>query len=124
MAAFIFDLDGTLANTIPIIRRVARITSEQYGIPTTDEDIDRYIGVPLIVTGEEVLGKGRGEEYTLAYAKNYQAHKSELQAFPGIVPMLQALAEAGAKMAIATSKREKPTAANKNPFSVWSIESQ
>lgn len=108
MAAFIFDLDGTLANTIPIIRRVARITSEQYGIPTTDEDIDRYIGVPLIVTGEEVLGKGRGEEYTLAYAKNYQAHKSELQAFPGIVPMLQALAEAGAKMAIATSKREKP----------------
>ena len=108
MAAFIFDLDGTLANTIPIIRRVARITSGQYGIPTTDEDIDRYIGVPLIVTGEEVLGKGRGEEYTLAYAKNYQAHKSELQAFPGIVPMLQALAEAGAKMAIATSKREKP----------------
>ena len=108
MAAFIFDLDGTLANTIPSIRRVARITSEQYGIPTTDEDIDRYIGVPLIVTGEEVLGKGRGEEYTLAYAKNYQAHKSELQAFPGIVPMLQALAEAGAKMAIATSKREKP----------------
>lgn len=108
MAAFIFDLDGTLANTIPIIRRVARITSEQYGISSTDEDIDRYIGVPLIVTGEEVLGKGRGEEYTLAYAKNYQAHKSELQAFPGIVPMLQALAEAGAKMAIATSKREKP----------------
>lgn len=108
MAAFIFDLDGTLANTIPIIRRVARITSEQYGISSTDEDIDRYIGVPLIVTGEEVLGKGRGEEYTLAYAKNYQAHKSELQAFPGIVPMLQALAEAGTKMAIATSKREKP----------------
>ena len=108
MAAFIFDLDGTLANTIPIIRRVARITSEQYGISSTDEDIDRYIGVPLIVTGEEVLGKGRGEEYTLAYAKNYQAHKSELQAFPGIVPMLQALAEAGAKIAIATSKREKP----------------
>ena len=30
MATFIFDLDGTLANTIPIIRRVAKITSEQY----------------------------------------------------------------------------------------------
>ena len=44
MATFIFDLDGTLANTIPIIRRVAKITSEQYGIPTSDEDIDRYIG--------------------------------------------------------------------------------
>ena len=66
MATFIFDLDGTLANTIPIIRRVAKITSEQYGIPTSDEDIDRYIGVPLIVTGDEVLGKGRGDEYTLA----------------------------------------------------------
>ena len=108
MATFIFDLDGTLADTVPIIRRVARITSEQYGIPTSDEDIDRYIGVPLIVTGEEVLGKGRGEEYTLAYAKNYQAHKSELQAFPGIVEMIQKLDKEGAKLAIATSKREKP----------------
>ena len=108
MTAFIFDLDGTLANTIPIIRRVAKITSEQYGLPAKETDIDRYIGVPLIITGEDVLGPGRGEEYAQAYARNYQQHKADLQAFPGIIDMLRQLQEAGAQLAIATSKREKP----------------
>lgn len=108
MSTFIFDLDGTLANSIPLIRKAAHLTGQEYGISTTDEEIDRFIGIPLIVTGETVLGPGRGQEYVDAYARNYHSLKDDISAFPGVKEMLAQLSEAGAKLAIATSKREKP----------------
>ena len=42
--AVIFDLDGTLANTISALREVVNLTMKKYGYPThTDADILRFI---------------------------------------------------------------------------------
>ena len=55
------------------------------------------------------LRSSNGDIYRLAYQRNYreQADHFPLQAFPGILDMLEALRNQGAKLALVTSKRRR-----------------
>ena len=112
MTGLIFDLDGTLANSIPYIIQTAQAVFRQLGKEFTDEEIIQYIGVPLLQTGEELLGPGRGQEYTDAYMRRYAESGFCPEPFPGVKDMLDSLTRAGAKIALCTSKRREP--AHKN----------
>ena len=61
MKAFIFDLDGTLADTVPLIVATARRVWQEYGLYPDEARIRSFIGVSLFQTGETVLGTGRGQ---------------------------------------------------------------
>ena len=111
MKAFLFDLDGTLNDSVPQIHHTMRRTMDQLGVPITDQEIRLTIGIPLVETGEQYLGKGRGQELLTVYRKLYaeEADLFPIQAFPGIPQMLQTLHDQGAKLGLVTAKRNDMT---------------
>ena len=107
MRAFMFDLDGTLSDSVPIILRTSRLACQELGIRTTDEELIRQIGLPMSRTGEMFLGPGRAQEYIDCYYRHYDA--SGLQPFPGVPEMLRDLKQAGFILALVTSRRQDST---------------
>lgn len=110
MRAFLFDLDGTLADTLPIIVQTSRLALQEMGHDAiTDAQIIALIGVPLIETGEILLGEGQGIAYKDCYHKHFRTlDQSHLRPFTGIPELLQELQERGDKLACVTSKRRQP----------------
>lgn len=110
MTAYLFDLDGTLADTLPLIVESSQLALAELGRRATDEKIISLIGMPLLETGEVLLGPGQGELYRDCYQKHFATlDSSALAAFPGLSELLAALASRGGKLACVTSKRRGPT---------------
>ena len=114
MTAFLFDLDGTLNDSIGLIVQSSRETYAELGIPGTDDDILDTIGVPLLTTGETKLGPGRGQEYLSCYLRHYDANRPlfPTKAYDGSAEMLAELRRAGGKLALVTAKRRDMTRDN------------
>lgn len=101
----LFDLDGTLVDSLPLIIECSRLAGEEIGLPWDEEKIRSMIGIPLLDTGEALLGKGKGAYYRDVYLKYFhQLHDAKLKIFPGIVEMLDTLKEHHIAMAVVTSK--------------------
>lgn len=112
MTAYLFDLDGTLADTLPIILQTSRLTLDELGRDISDAQIISLIGVPLLESGEILLGPGQGESYRKLYQKHFMTlDMSNLAAFPGVAKLLSLLTAGGGKLACVTSKRQKTAAA-------------
>ncbi len=107
MRAFMFDLYGTLSNSVPIILRTSRLACKELGIEVSDEVLQHQIGLPMTLTGEMFLGPGRAQEYIDCYYRHYDP--SDLTAFPGVPEMLADLKQAGFTLALVTSRRQDST---------------
>lgn len=107
----LFDFDGTLANTIPLILASYRHTIERFGLePADDATIMSWIGRTLPDMFTELAGADRAPALMDAYSSWQAANAAEhLVAYPGIDEMLADLAAAGARMGVATSRR-RPSA--------------
>lgn len=110
MKAVIFDLDGTLSDTIPLIVRTAQRAWADLGLDISEQEIKGHIGVPLVETGEHFLGPGRGGEYLEAYMRHYYDDDFQLKPFTGAVELLTELKQRGVKLAVATAKRRQAAA--------------
>ncbi len=104
----LFDLDGTLADTIPLI-----VASYQHAFRTVlGEEIDEararaWIGRPLLAALLEESPE-HGHSLDLTYREWNLANTARLiQRYDGVPEMLEALASAGVRMAVATSKRRQ-----------------
>ncbi|MEG1500501.1 MAG: HAD family hydrolase [Clostridiales bacterium] len=108
MSAIIFDLDGTLADTVPVILETSRLVCQELHIPWDKAYITSLIGLPLIQTGEKVLGEGFGQLYYDTYQKYFfgSCYKM-MKLFPGVKNLLQKLHKQGYQLAIVTSKTIK-----------------
>ena len=105
----LFDFDGTLANTIPLIVASYRWTIEHFDLPRlTDEQILATIGRTLPDMMTELGGAERSEELQAAYSawqrENVAAH---LEGYAGVSELVHDLAEAGVRVGIATSRRRE-----------------
>ncbi len=102
----LFDFDGTLADTIPLIVESYRHTLAVSGLPAViDREIRGWIGRPLLPVFEERY-PGRGEELTATYRGWNLAHHDELIApVEGIGGVLEALRGAGVPIAVVSSKK-------------------
>lgn len=107
----LFDLDGTLADTIPMILASYRWTIEQYGLePADDATIRSWIGRTLIDMFTELVGADRAPQLVTAYRAWQHEHFDELlQPYPGVLEVVAELAESGVGMAVVTS-RYRPSA--------------
>ncbi|MFC7491198.1 MULTISPECIES: HAD family hydrolase [unclassified Knoellia] len=101
-----FDLDGTLANTIPLI-----VASYQHAFrEVRGEEIDdararAWIGRPLLAALLEEDPE-RGHDLDSTYREWNLANTARLiERYAGVPEMLAALTEAGANLHIVTSKR-------------------
>lgn len=108
----IFDLDGTLLNTIDDIAAAGNHTCELFGWPTHSVDRYRHMvgdGVAKLVERfmpAEFVGDTATFERALDEQRTYyDAHKNDSTApYEGVPAMLDALAEAGVTLAVLTNK--------------------
>jgi phosphoglycolate phosphatase len=108
----IFDWDGTLMDSIATIVACTRATLEDLDLPSLpDEAIRGTIGLGLRET-MEVLCPGGGDEVFSRVLECYRKHwlatyRDQPLLFEGVREMLEALAEDGYLLAIATGKSRR-----------------
>jgi len=104
----LFDLDGTLIDSSPGIRRCVDESLAHHGFPAiTDEQFSSFIGPPLttgfgFVDPDETLI----ESLITVYREHYGAGGMyEYTVYDGVPELLVRLNDAGFRLAVATSKR-------------------
>ena len=100
----VFDLDGTLVNTIPLIVESYRQAFRE----VRGEEVDETFALPLIgMTLVDALSPfPEADALAHAYITFNLAHLESLQTdFEGIRELLDALSDAGVVVGVATSKR-------------------
>ncbi len=105
----IFDFDGTLANTVPVIVRTARTVLARHGLTDDDMgDLTRLVGPPFPQAYSLVYGFSEDEaaQITAEYRAIYRTIGPEAwPLFDGIVDLLSRLRAAGRLTAVASSKQ-------------------
>jgi HAD superfamily hydrolase (TIGR01549 family) len=102
---FIFDLDGTLGDTLPICLEAFRLTFQKFtGKVFSDDEISVYFGL----TEEGIVNQIVPDNALSAvefYQKTYERlHQSLTAPFPGIKEVLSLLKEKGVRLAVVTGK--------------------
>lgn len=102
----LFDFDGTLADTIPLIVESFHHTFEASGIPAFDEVVIRsWIGRPLVSVFAEYF-PGREDELIATYRTwNLAQHDTLIRRIDGIAELLESLAERGIVLGVVSSKK-------------------
>lgn len=101
----LFDLDGTLGNTLPVCIGAFRQAIEPFaGRKLSDAEIVATFG-PSEEGTVHVLAPGHAAEALASYLHYYAIlHDSCTEPFPGVVEMLTALQVRGVKLALVTGK--------------------
>ena len=112
--AIIFDLDGTVADTISAIREGVNLTMEQLGYPThTDADIRRFINhgarelIRQSLPADVSTDPARVDEALDVYQGMYErTYKNTNLCYDGMVDAMVALAQTY-KLAILSNKQDR-----------------
>lgn len=106
----IFDLDGTLLNTLDDLADSANFALSLYGLPnrTTDE-VRRFLGNGVAKLIECCIPNGRYNEYYEKCLADFRKHYSKnmqnkTTPYTGIMELLRQLSEKGYKIAIVSNK--------------------
>lgn len=106
----IFDLDGTLLNTLDDLADAANHVLSEAGFPTrTTDEIRRFVGNGYQKLIERAVPAGTGEdkinEVLSAFKSYYVTHCALKTApYPGVREMLKTLTKKGIKVAIVSNK--------------------
>lgn len=109
--AVIFDLDGTLADTIPVCFAAFRITLREYtGREYSDREIEGLFGPNEEGVFRKLLGE-RWEDAFERYLTEYEIHHDLCEsAFPGVIALLDWLRARSVRIAIVTGKGRESAA--------------
>lgn len=114
--AIIFDLDGTLLNTLEDIGNAVNRVLEKKGFPLHNLDLYRYFvggGVPMLIMRALPEGKRDDDNIracTREFREDYRQNwKVETRPYDGIVEMLDELTTQGIKMTVLSNKPDKYT---------------
>ncbi len=118
---FLFDFDGTLVNTTPLILRSFKATWQQmFGFTLAESEYRQTFGIPLETAMVQLLTRLIEErlitapthhdetvtEMVAVYrAFNHEWHDQMIQPFAGVDELLLALQARGCRMGLVTSKK-------------------
>ena len=119
LRAVIFDMDGVLTDSEPLINAAAIAMFAEKGLRVRPEDFSPFVG-----TGEDRYIGGVAEKYKMpldlaaAKRRTYEIYlemvPTQLNAFPGAQALVKKCKEAGLRVAVASSADEIKIAANLN----------
>lgn len=112
----IFDLDGTLLNTIADLAGATNYALRECGYPTHDTDTYRYfVGNGINKLFERALPESERSEANVQKIRSlfvpyYNVHNADLsRPYPGIVNVLDTLQQRGMMLAVASNKYQEAT---------------
>src|SRR5512143_1669671 len=115
--AVIFDMDGVLANSEPLINSAAVTMFKEIGLIVQPEDF-----LPFVGAGEDRYIGGVAEKYRFpldvaaAKQRTYEIYldfvPARLEAFPGAYELVQACRKAGLRVSVASSADQIKVTAN------------
>ena len=112
MKLIVWDFDGTLADSRPLIEAGMSHALEALGLPQTlMQGWLKYVGLPVEIGIQKTFGsQGLTFDEVLAAYRSFghANHNHLLRAFPGMDELLAELAGKSIPMALATSKRTEP----------------
>ncbi|MBI1762642.1 MAG: HAD-IA family hydrolase [Acidobacteria bacterium] len=103
--AVVFDLDGTLANTIPTVARLySQVLHQHTGRQWTLAELLQYFGPPEDIIFERITNDKTLSATMLAeYYRLSEVHGAEFQAFAGIAEVLTRLRALDVRLGVFTS---------------------
>lgn len=103
----IFDFDGTIANTEPIILQVFKeIFADYPELELTEEDYQRMVGPTLEQTFQKYLPNEDIDALVERYrVRNKELHPEMIEAMPNVKETLEALKSQGYKLGIVSNKK-------------------
>lgn len=112
MKALIFDLDGTLLNTIGDLHQSTNHALRVFGFPErTLEEVNSFVGNGLAMLIRNAVPEGTAEDDVQSVLKemkkHYEEHYHDLTVpYPGIPELLDALKKQNVPMAIVSNKAD------------------
>ncbi len=107
---YIFDLDGTLLDTLGDLAAATNHALRQFGMPEHSvDDIRRFVGNGIRLLMERAVPDGADNPQFEAcfdtFRQYYMEHSLDTTApYDGIVPLIHALNERGSRMAVVSNK--------------------
>ena len=106
--AFLFDFDGTVADTLKAIRITMELTAEKMGFPVDVEKAYAMAGSPVVAIGERIYGKENAEKFFKIYSEINSKYILDLSTvFEGMEDILTDIREHNKKAALVTSRTRK-----------------
>lgn len=118
----IFDLDGTLLDTLDDLTASVNFTMKYMGWNEyTRDDVRRFVGNGIKKLIERCVPEGtKDEEFNIAFDKfkeHYALHSLDnTKPYPGVVLLMRRLKEKGLKIAIVSNKIDSAVAVLKEKF--------
>lgn len=109
-STYIFDLDGTLLNTICDLTASTNYALRRFGMPEHSvDDVRRFVGNGVKKLMERAVPGGlenpRFDEAYAAFRQHYLEHGLDTTApYPGIIDLLSQLKRRGKKLAVVSNK--------------------
>ncbi len=107
---YIFDLDGTLLNTLDDLAASCNHALSAFGLPThSSDDVRRFVGNGVRKLIERAVPDGTDnplyDKVLSAFQEYYLQHSQDHTApYPGILPMLHELWQQGKQLAVVSNK--------------------
>jgi len=107
----VFDLDGTVVDTVELIRRSFRYATRtvlKQELP--DAEIMAFVGQPLMAQMQQISAEHAQELYDVYRDYNHRLHDELIRGYNGMAEALAGLREAGKRLGLVTSKGADTTA--------------
>ena len=108
LKAVVFDLDGTLANTLPVAVEAFQATLLEFGRPALSQDeIFSYFGPTEDGVVKAMFGDASADAVPVFYRIHQRLLLRGVTPFPGLEDLLNASQARGLRLAVVTGKSER-----------------
>lgn len=112
--AVIFDMDGTILNTLEDLKNATNYSLRQFGMQERSlEEVRMFVGNGIRKLVERAVPAGTSEEKIAqvfdVFLEYYEIHSADnTSPYPGILELVEKLKKSGIKTAVSTNKADVP----------------